>query len=259
MARTSLVAGHVLLPLVAFAVARFLRPDWSTRNLFHIVVFSEAGMLCVWAALSGQSWGRRAVGCLLGLAACWTLLRLMEVKPIPLLLVECLLFPGAATLALTLTIKSSPTVGGDASRWQFTVGQLLIFTTTIAVVIALIQQFWEGNVRVNSRLVMAEGSQISIVVMSWAALGRRWRKGRIAAAAVMVCAVGLTVQSFMSDTWFWDALKNLNRVSAFTLWEDLISIPLAMLVESLFAAATVVVLYVRPSGTRSYSKRHSTL
>ena len=208
--------------------------------MFRVIVFSEAGVLCAWAGLSGQPWDRRVVGCLAGLALCWVLLRLVDIKQPGLKLIECLLFPGAATVALTLAIKSSPSLDDDhAGRWQFSVGQLLIFTTMIAVVIVLLQQFWEGNLIVNPRLVMSEGSQISVLVMTWAALRRRWRKWRVAAAAMIVCAVGVTVQSFMSETWFWEALKNLNRASAFTLWEDLLSIPLAMLAESLFAAVTV--------------------
>jgi hypothetical protein len=247
LARTSVLALHVLSPLVTFAFVHWQPDNWSAHNVFRTVLFAEAGMLCVWAGLSEQPWRRRAMGCLVGLALCWLLLRFVDVKQPALKLIECLLFPGAATVALTMAIKSSPEIDDKAGRWQFTVGQLLIFTTMIAVVIALIQQFGEGSLFVNHRLVTSEGSQISVLLMTWAAIRRRWRKARLAIATVMVCAVGLTVQSFRSERWFWDALTNLGGASAFTLWEDLVSIPLTTLVESLLAATTIVLFYERES------------
>ncbi|HVX13707.1 MAG TPA: hypothetical protein VHC22_21175 [Pirellulales bacterium] len=245
----SLVAIHISLPLAAFACVRWQPQDWSTRSLFRVVVFSEVGVLCVWAALSARRPVWKAAICAAGLALSWSLLKVVDAKQTSRLLVECLLFPGAATFALTLAIRSSAASGAADSGWQFSVGQLLVFTTAIAVVIALIQHFWEGRLFFNPqpRLVLAEGAQIAVILMTWAVLPRRRRKLRLTVATLLVGAVGVTVQSFMSDSFFWDAVKALHRISPFTLWEDLLSIPLVMLLESLFAAATVALLYRTPA------------
>jgi hypothetical protein len=240
----ALVALHIFLPLVGFAFVR-MQPDWSTRNVFRVVLFGEAAMLCVWAALSVQPAVRRTAICIAGLAALWVLLRYVDQRESARTLTECLFFPSAATAALTLAIKSSPALKDDqyAGRWQFSVGQLLIVTTAVAVLIVLVQQFRRSSLMINPRLVASQGCQISIVLTIWAALPWRWRKCRIAAAALMVCAVGLVVQSFVSESWFWDAVKNPGRVGASRLWEDLISIPLVTLIESLLAAVTVAMFF----------------
>jgi hypothetical protein len=243
----SLIAIHVALPLAAFACARWQPRDWSTRNLFLLVVFGQAGLLCVWAALSARRVTWEAAACAAGLVVCWSLLKIVDAKQTSRLLIECLLFPGAATFGLTLAIKSSLVREAPDSGWQFSVGQLLIFTTAIAVGITLVQHFSDARMFVNSRLVMAEGAQIGVILMTWAVLPRRRRAMRLTLAVLLVCAVGITVQSFMSDSFFWDALKTLNRISAFTLWEDLLSIPLAILLESLLAAATVAFFYHAPA------------
>jgi hypothetical protein len=254
----SLLGIHFLLPLVAFAVS-YPRPrDWIAHNVFDIVVFGEAGLLCVWAGLGTQPWPRRLVVTLAGLTACWFLLWLRETRQTPEMLVRCLLFPGAASVVLAVAIKSTPAHPSDGpgvkSIWQFTqfsVGQLLLLTSTVAVVIVLVQHSLKGNIVINPRLVLAEGAQISVVLLVWAALRGRWRKTRIVAASVVACAVGVVAQSFMSDSFFWDVLRGFPYVSARELWEDLLSIPLAMLLEGLFAAATVwlwVAAPVQPSG-----------
>ncbi|HET6879695.1 MAG TPA: hypothetical protein VFI31_06060 [Pirellulales bacterium] len=241
-----LAAAHVVLPLAAFALAR-LHPDWPTRNVFRVVLFGEAAMLCVWASLSVQPAVRRAAICVAGLTALWILLRSVDWREPSQKLTECLFFPSALTVALTLAIKSSPALNDDdyAGRWQFSVRQLFIITSTVAVLIVLVQNFWRSSLIVNPRLVASEGSQICMVLTSWAALPWRWRKWRIAAAAVLVCAVGIVVQSFLSESWFWDALKNVRRASAAQLWEDLISVPFVTLIESLFVAVTVTVFFGR--------------
>ena len=128
-------------------------------------------------------------------------------------------------------------------RWQFTVGQLLIITTAIAIAIALLQWFWKGRLVVDPWLMASEGAQISVVLMTWAALPRRWRAVRTIAAIVMVCAVGVIVQSFMSESWFWEVIENFPGASLRQIWDDLISIPLVTLFESLLATATLLLFY----------------
>ena len=252
---------HFLLPLAAFAIS-YPRPgDWSAHNVFNIILFGEAGMLCVWAGLGDRPWWQRLIGTLAGLTVCWILLWLRETRQTPEMLVRCLLFPGAASLILAIAIKSttaSVVDGPDAkSVWQvtqFTMGQLLIFTSTVAVVIVLVQHSLKGNIVINPRLVLAEGAQISIVLLVLAALRGRWRRSRILLASLVACAVGLVVQSFMSDSYFWDvlhALKNFAGVPPAQLWEDLLSIPATIMLEGLLAAATVVT-------TRSAAYRPST-
>ena len=81
--------------------------------------------------------------------------------------------------------------------------------------------------------------------MVWAALGRHRRKTRLAVAAVVVCGVGLIVQSFMSDEWFWRAVRQLRSTSWPAIWEDLLSIPFTTLFESALAAATIIVAQSR--------------
>ncbi|HQU41592.1 MAG TPA: hypothetical protein PK867_02220, partial [Pirellulales bacterium] len=146
-----------------------------------------------------------------------------------MMLVENLLFPGAVTIALATAIKSSPAYladrdGQDAGpAWQFTIGQLLIFTSAVAVMIVLFQQLLKGSLMLNPRLVIAEGAQIGVVVAVWSALPRRWRRLRLAAGAVVACGVGLVVQSFMSADWFWDVLRKFPNVRIGELWGDLLS------------------------------------
>lgn len=248
--RVALLVLHVLLPLAAFAIAMWL-PWWSMRNVFRVILFSEAGLLSVWAVLSPQPVLRRAVGWLAGLVLGFVLLVQVDSRLPSRKLVDSLLFPSAATIAFTLAIKRSPALRDDGTpgRWQFTVGQLLIITTTVAVLIAVVQQFWRSMVFVEPRLMASEGAQIGVVITAFAVLPRRWRWFRFAVGYVVIGAVGVIVQSFMSESWFWDALRNFRRVSAYQIWEDLVSIPAITLGESLFAAATLVVIY----GNRNWS------
>ena len=236
--------AHVALPTAAFALSYSRPKDWSTHSVFRVVIFAEAGMLCVWAGLSTRPWQQRCVGTLAGLAVCWLLLWLRETRQTAEMLVRSLLFPGSASVVLAVFIKMSPPTEAAGSRnsqrrWQFSVRELLVFTSTVAVVIVFVQHALRGSLVSNERLVVAEGAQISVVIMVWAALGKRWRKVRLAAAALIVCGVGLIVQSFMSDEWFWRALDGLPYTSSSTMWEDVLSIPLATLCEAALAAATV--------------------
>lgn len=242
--RFVLLALHVLLPLAAFALAVW-KPWWSMRNVFRVILFSEAGMLCVWAVLSQQPVLRRVVGWLAGLLLCLFLLVQVDNRLPQQKLVDSLLFPSAATIAFTLAIRSMPSLRDDAGpgRWQFTVRQLLIITTTVAVLIAVVQQFWRSMLFVDPILMASEGAQVCIVIMTFAVLPRRLRRVRFVAACIVICAVGIVVQSFMSESWFWDALRNFRRTSAYQVWEDLVSIPLITLSESLFTAATLVLVY----------------
>lgn len=239
-----MVALHLLLPLAAFSLARW-QPSWSTRNVFRVILFSEAGVLAVWTGLSAQPWARKAAACLVGLAVCFALLRIVDARHPLLKLVESLVFPATATLAFTLAIRASLPLDDDpeAARWQFTVGQLLIITTAIGVGIALLQWFWKGSQVVDSRLMASEGAQICVVLMTWAALPRRWRTVRIIAALSLVCTVGFIVQSFMSEGWFWEVLENFPGVTFNQIWDDLICIPLVTVIESLLAAATLWLFY----------------
>ncbi len=250
----SLLAAHLVLPLAAFAVSYPRPKDWTAHNLFDIVVFGEAGMLCVWAGLSDRSWQRRLFATLAGLTACWILLWFRETRQTPEMLVACLLFPGAASLALTVTIRLSPAYFLDPdeakSMWQFSVSQLLLFTSTVAIVNVLLQRSLKSDiVMMNQRLVLAQSAQISVVVLVWAALCRRWRKVRLVLASVVACAVGLTAQSFMSDSWFWETIQDLRYMPAARIWEDLLSIPTAILLEALLAAATVTATHATASRT----------
>jgi hypothetical protein len=253
----TLLAAHLVLPPAAFAVS-YPRPrDWIAHNVFNIIVFGEAGTLCVWAGLSDWSWQRKLFGTLAGLIGCWILLWLRETRQTPQMLVACLLFPGAASVALAIAIKLSPAYLVDSSEagarsvWQFTVGQLLLFTSTVAVVIVLVQHSLDGEIAINPRLVLAEGAQISVLVLVWAALCRRWRKVRLALASVVACAVGLTVQSFMSDSWFWEVLQDFRYMPAARIWEDLLSIPVAILLEAYLAAGTVMAVRSGPPSAPS--------
>lgn len=244
LARVALVAIHVLLPLAAFALAMW-KPWWSMRNVFRVILFSEAGLLSAWAVLSPQPISRRVLGWLAGLALGFVLLTQVDARLPSRKLVDSLLFPSAATIAFTLAIKRSPAVRDDNSggHWQFTVGQLLIMTTTVAVLIALVKQFWRSMIFVEPRLMASEGAQICIVIMTFAVLPRRLRWLRFAAGYFVVAVVGVIVQSFMSESWFWDVLRNMLRAPAYQIWEDLVSIPLVTLAESLLAAATLVAFY----------------
>lgn len=248
--------AHVALPVATFALSYSRPKDWSTHNVFRVILFAEAGMLCVWAGLGTRPWRQRLVGTLAGLAVCWLLLWLRETRQTAEMLVRSLLFPGAASVVLAVFIKMShPAEAADRrksqSRWQFSVRQLLVFTSTVAVVIVFVQHALRGALVSNERLVVAEGAQISVVIMVWAALGKRWRKTRLAAAALVVCGVGLDVQSFMSDEWFWRALDQLPFTPATVLWEDVLSIPLATLCEAALAAATVIVAQSAPRFSRT--------
>lgn len=241
-----LVLLHLLLPLAAFGVSTWQPRDWAARNVFRVVVFSEAGALCAWAGLSDRTWRRRTFVTLAGLAGCWLLLFLRETRQTPWMLVESLLYPTAITIALATAIKLSPAYLADANgeptapAWQFTVGQLLIVTSAVAVMIAFLQNFWESSLIVNTRVMIAIGAQVGVIVGIWSALPPRWRKLRVTGGAVVAFAAGVIVQSFTSAGWFWDALRALPKSPVAGLWEDVLSIPTVMLCESLLAAATTL-------------------
>lgn len=61
-------ASHVLLPLATFAYSYARPDDWSSHNIFRVVLFGEAGILCVWAGLAARAWQQRLAGTLAGLA-----------------------------------------------------------------------------------------------------------------------------------------------------------------------------------------------
>lgn len=242
--RLVLFALHLLLPLAAFALVLW-KPWWSMRNVFRVILFSEVGLLSVWSVLSLQPLSRRAGGLLAGLVLGFVLLAQVDDRLPTHILVVSLLFPSAATIAFTLAIKRSPALDDDAlsGRWQFTVGQLLIITTTVAVLIAMVQQFWRSMIFIEPRLMASQAAQICVVIMTFAVLPRRLRWFRFAIGYAVVAAVGVIVQSFMSESWFWDALRHWRRAGPYPIWEDLVSIPLLTLAESLLAAVTLVVVY----------------
>lgn len=242
----ALVALQIALPLLMYAVSAWHSRDWAARNVFRVVVFSQAGALCAWAGLSDRSWQKRTLATLAGLAACWAILLLRETRQSPWMLVENLFYPCAITIALATAIKLSPAFLADANgeptapAWQFTVGQLFIVTSAVAVVIAFLQNFWQSSLIVNTHVMIAVGAQVGIIVGIWSALPPRWRKLRVAGGALVAWGAGLIVQSFTSAGWFWDALRAFPAISIGDLWEDVLSIPTVMLCESLLAAATTL-------------------
>ena len=241
-----LVAIHIVLPLAAFGVSISQPRDWAARNVFRVVVFSEVGALCAWAGLSDRTWQKRTAATLAGLAVCWLLLGSRETRQTPWMLAENLLYPSAITLALATAIKLSPAYLADADgeptapAWQFTVGQLFIVTSAVAVVIAFLQNFWQSSLIVNTHIMIAIGAQVGIIVGIWSALPPRWRKLRVAGGAIVACIAGIIVQSFTSAGWFWDALRALPGTPLRDLWEDVFSIPIVMVCETLLAAATTL-------------------
>ena len=256
-----LVAAHVALPLAAFGFSLARPDDWGARNVFRVVLFSEAGLLAVWAALSQTAWPRRAALAALGWTFCWILLALRHPTQSAVWLSVYLLLPSCATLVLALAVRTSKRRRAEKqgaapaeARWQFTTSDLLTFTTVIGVAIVFVQRFLASRLSIEPLFLLCEGSQLALLVVLGLAAGQapRRRPGardvpRIVAAAVVACGLGLVMQSYLSASWFWDALRsfrgmaegNFPGAAVGVLWEDLFSIPITVLIESLFGVATV--------------------
>ncbi|HEV3022123.1 MAG TPA: hypothetical protein VGX76_06635 [Pirellulales bacterium] len=236
-----LIAAHASLPLATSAIASWRSDDWIAKNAFRVATFGEAGLLAAWLGLAGAPsvWRLAAVG--LGWAQCWWLLARVHPDDRPLNLAAFLLLPSVITAALALAIRATANRPLDrgASGWQFSVGQLLVFTTLVAVLIVAAQQVVKEAIGVNPLLVASEGSQVAVLTMIWAAVGRRLRIVQVAVAAVFSCAVGVIVQSYLGRSYFWIVVLDLRGASVGELWEDLLSIPAFTLLVSFLAAATI--------------------
>jgi len=246
-----LVLVHLLLPVAVLAIFRWLTTDfhgwWVARNAVRVVAFGELGLLATWLGLAGALSNWRLAAAALGSAECWCVLVVSHPDEAPLNLAAYLLAPGALTLALALAIRRTslrsfdPLVPDDDSGWQFSVSQLLLFTGLVAVLIVLAQQYLKQAFVVSPLLVASEGSQIAVFVMIWATLRRRGRWVRTPVAAIVSCSVGMIVQVYLSESYFWGIILFPSTVTVWDWWEDLISIPTFIVLASFFAAATVQV------------------
>lgn len=244
-----LIAAHAAAPLAAFGFSIARPDDWAARNVFRVVTFSETGMLAVWAALSGAAWPRRAAVAVLGGLLGWILLAVRHPKYSTYWLAVYVLVACGATLLLTMAIEVSQRRRAERpanARWQFTTSDLLMFTTAIGVSIVCVQWFLASRTSTDALFLLAEGSQLSLLVAVGMLTGREERPrrpGREAARYIVtlavVCGLGFVMQSYLSASWFWDALRALRRTSIGVLWEDLFSIPTTVLIESVFAVATI--------------------
>lgn len=250
LALALLIAAHVAAPLAAFGFSMARPDDWAARNVFRVVLFSEAGMLAVWAALSGAAWPRRAAFAVLGGLLSWILLAVRHPKYSTYWLAVYVLVPCGVTLLLTMAIEASQRrrAGRPANeRWQFTTSDLLLFTTAIGVSIVCVQWFLASGPFTDPLFLLAEGSQLSLLVAIGMLTGqdRHPRRrivheaARYGFALAVVGGLGLVMQSYLSASWFWDALRALRHARIGVLWEDLFSIPTTVLIESLFAVASV--------------------
>ncbi|HJT35439.1 MAG TPA: hypothetical protein VJ783_25660 [Pirellulales bacterium] len=246
-----LIAAHVAAPLAAFGFSMARPDDWAARNVFRVVTFSEAGMLAVWAALSGAAWPRRAAVAVLGGLLSWILLAVRHPKYSTYWLAVYVLVACGATLLLTMAVEASQRRRAEqqatAGRWQFTTRDLLLFTTAIGVSIVCIQWFLASRTSTDALFLLAEGSQLSLLVALGMLAGPDHRPrrqpareaARYVVTLAVVCGLGFVMQSYLSASWFWDALRALRQTPIGVLWEDLFSIPTTVLIESLFAVATV--------------------
>ncbi|HVC98579.1 MAG TPA: hypothetical protein VND64_33240 [Pirellulales bacterium] len=248
----SLVLVHALFPLATLAISHWVQGDfhawWVARNAVRVVAFGELGLLVTMLGLIGapSTWRWAAVA--LGSAECWCVLVVQHPDESQLNLAAYVLGPSALTLGLALAIRRTTVrsfdplaMGDDDSGLQFSVGQLLVFTGMVAVLIAMAQQFLKQAVVVSPLLVVSEGSQIAVFTMVWATLRRRWRWVRAPVAAIVSCSVGVIVQSYLSESYFWGIILYPSTVTRWDYWEDLLSIPTFILLLSIFAAVTVQV------------------
>jgi hypothetical protein len=236
-----LILAHALLPLATYAVSRWRIDDWVAKNAFRVATFGEAGLLAAWLGFAGRLSIGRLIAAALGWTQCWWLLVDVHRDDQPLNLVMFLLLPSAITAALALAIRSASirSLELDASGWQFSVGELLIFTTLVAGLIALAQRVVTEAIGVNPLLVASQGSQVAVLTMTWAAIGRRLRAFQFGLAAILACTVGVIVQSYLGRSYFWIVVLDLRGASAAAIWEDVFSIPVFTLAVAVFAAATV--------------------
>lgn len=252
---TLLVTAHLAVPLVTFAFSTWRPDDWAARNVFRVVIFSEAGLLGIWAAIGSANWQRRAAITSLGWLLCWVLLASRHPKYSVYWLGVYLLLPSFASLLLAMAVQWSQQRraerAGDqtANRWQFTTNDLLLFTTAVGVSIVFAQRFLASTLSIEPLFVLCEASQLSLLIALASAAGAPQEGvkaggaaialGRFLFAALAATGLGLIAQSYLSASYFWDALRNLLHGYAGGLWEDLFSIPAAVVFESLFALATI--------------------
>jgi hypothetical protein len=246
-----LVLVHLLLPVAVLAIFRWLISDfhgwWVARNAVRVVAFGELGLLAAWLGLGGSPSIWRLAAAALGSAECLCVLVVSHPDEAHLNLAAYLLAPGALTLFMALAICGTsvrsfdPLAPDDDSGWQFSVSQLLVFTGLIAVQIVLAQQFLKQSIAVSPLLVASQGSQVAVFVMVWATLRRRGRWVRTPIAAFVSCSVGMIVQIYLSESYFWGIILFPSTVTLWDWWEDLLSIPTFIVLLSFFAAATVQV------------------
>ncbi|MGH7193483.1 MAG: hypothetical protein ACREJM_08110 [Candidatus Saccharimonadales bacterium] len=254
MPRRPIVAAHVLLAVSAFAFSAWRPDDWAARNVFRVVLFSEAALLAVWAAVGNAAWQWRAAITSAGWVFCWILLASRHPDSPGYWLGVYLLLPSFASLLLAMAMQGSQRrraqrEGAQAARWQFSTNDLLLFTAAVGVSIVFVQRFLASRLADEPMFLLCEGSQLSLLLALAAGVDSRKQaseaggKGRILArllfAALAAFGLGLIMQSYLSAGSFWDALRNLRRANFGGLWEDLFSIPTTVLCESLLAIATV--------------------
>lgn len=248
----SLLLVHALLPAATLAISHWAQGDfhvrWVARNAVRVVTFGEAGLLATCLGLGGTPSIGRLAAVALGWTECWCVLVVRHPDELPLHLAAYLLAPGGVTLALALAIRRTSirsfdplATDDDVGDWQFTVSQLLLFTGLVAVLIVLAQQFLKLAFVVSPLLVASEGSQVAVFTMVWATLRRRGRWILTGIATIFACAVGVIVQSYLSESYFWGIVQAPLAASPWEWWEDLLSIPTFILLLSLFAALTVQV------------------
>ena len=257
LAPALLPAAHLALLGASFALS-VLRPgDWAARNVFRVVVFGEAGLLAVWAATGTSVWQRRTTITSLGWLLCWVLLASRHPGSSPYWLGVYLLLPSFASLLLAMAIQWSQLrrirrAGGQAgSRWQFTTSDLLVFTSAVGISIVLAQRFFASRLAGESMFLLCEGTQLSLLVALASDVGapsdaapasgaaRTHNLPRLLFAALAAFGLGFIMQSYLSASYFWDAIRNLRNFSAGGLWEDFLSIPTTVLGVSLLTIATV--------------------
>lgn len=185
---------------------------------------------------------------ILGAAVGFAVLAATQTGYAPLLWIECLVLPSAFLFMLALAVVSLPEtrrvmrgqLSSASARWQFTLSELLVLTGGISALLAVAKQFMVGDLEIAPMLLIAAGSQTGVLFAALAAHATRRRGLWLGGAAFACLAVGIVVQSYMSAHWFWLLLGKLGSASPAELWEDLLSIPLTMLLTSSLAAATML-------------------